>query len=214
MRVMSKIWRHLRISLMFALVPTAICVIAWAERVTLLQGAADLWAVSDPITEADAAVVLGGGLDMRPFIAADLYQKGLVRKILVSQAEDGRAVQIGAVSGHTMANVNVLRKLGIPDAAIEIFGNGNKNTRDEAVALAKWTKQHPVYTIIIPVEPFFSRRARWIFTREFLGTKVNVEILSSDPPDGYSRAQWWRTSEGVITFESEVLKYLYYRVTY
>ena len=55
----------------------------------MLQGVADLWVVSDPITRADAAVVLGGGADLRPFVAADLYAKGLVHKILVSQVQDG-----------------------------------------------------------------------------------------------------------------------------
>src|SRR5258708_6351146 len=36
---------------------------AWAERVLLFRGAAELWIVSDAVSSADAAVVLGGGLD-------------------------------------------------------------------------------------------------------------------------------------------------------
>ena len=35
-----------------------------------LRKAADLWIVSDPITHADAIVVLGGDFQMRPWIAA------------------------------------------------------------------------------------------------------------------------------------------------
>jgi hypothetical protein len=52
---------------------------AWLERVPLLRGAANLWIVSDEATHADAVVVLGGGLEERPFIAADVYHKGLAR---------------------------------------------------------------------------------------------------------------------------------------
>ncbi len=63
----------------------------------MLRGAANLWVVSDPITPADAVVVLGGGVDVRPFAAADLYEKGLINKILVSRARDGRSVDIGAL---------------------------------------------------------------------------------------------------------------------
>jgi hypothetical protein len=37
-----------------------------------LRGA---WVVSDSIAPADAIVVLGGGLETRPFAAADLYTK-------------------------------------------------------------------------------------------------------------------------------------------
>jgi hypothetical protein len=51
----------------------SLCAAAWIEREALLRGAADLWIVSDPVTPADAVVVLGGGIDMRPFVAADLY---------------------------------------------------------------------------------------------------------------------------------------------
>ncbi len=58
---------------------------AWIERVPLLRGAANLWVVSDPITPADAVVVLGGGVDVRPFAAADLYEKGVINRILVSR---------------------------------------------------------------------------------------------------------------------------------
>ena len=48
---------------------------AWLEREALFQRLTDLWIVSDPITRGDAVVVLGGGLEYRPFVAADLYKK-------------------------------------------------------------------------------------------------------------------------------------------
>jgi hypothetical protein len=44
----------------------------WLDREPLLRGATNLWIISDPITHADAAVVLGGGPEIRPLVAADL----------------------------------------------------------------------------------------------------------------------------------------------
>jgi hypothetical protein len=79
--------------------------VAWVERAPLLREAADLWIVSDPIAPADVAVALGGGLDVRPFAAAELYRKRLVKRILVSQVAEGRAVAIGAEPGYTEANL-------------------------------------------------------------------------------------------------------------
>ena len=84
---------------------------------------ADLWIVSDKVTHADAAVVLGGGLEVRPFAAADLYRKGLVNKVLISQVEEDRVASIGVVPGHTEINRQVLLKLGVPADAIETFGD-------------------------------------------------------------------------------------------
>jgi uncharacterized SAM-binding protein YcdF (DUF218 family) len=186
---------------------------AWLAREPLLRGAADLWIVSDDVTQADAVAVLGGQIEMRPFAAADLYHRGLVKKILVSSNEEDRAAVIGAVQGHTEANRRVLLKLGVPENAIETFGQANKTTRDEAIALREWVERHGASSIIIPTEVFAARRVRWVFDREFAGTGICIQVLSLEPPE-YTRREWWRTAAGLITFQNEVIKYIYYRLEY
>jgi DUF218 domain len=187
--------------------------LAWAERAPLLRGAADLWIVSDPITPADVAVVLGGGVDVRPFAAAALYHQGLVKKILVSQVADGRAVAIGAELGHTEINRQVLLKLGVPADAIETFGKANKNTKEEALALLEWSQRHASRALIIPVGSFEARRVHWTFRHEFAGQPVRIEISAFDSPQ-YVRANWWATERGIVEFQNEILKFIYYRLKY
>src|SRR5262249_41096738 len=149
---------------------------AWLEREALLRGLTDLWIVSDPVTPADAVVVLGGGLEDRPLVAAELYQKGLVKKILVSRVTDnGRAVRIGATLGHTDLNRRVLMILGVPDTAIEMFGTENRDTEDEARALKNWAQQNAVSVLIVPTELFSARRISGIVRREFQGTGIRIE---------------------------------------
>ena len=65
-----------------------------------MRGAADLWIVSDPVTRSDAVVVLGGQIEVRPFVAAELYKRGLVTKVLVSQVAETRSSKIGGIPGH------------------------------------------------------------------------------------------------------------------
>jgi vancomycin permeability regulator SanA len=186
----------------------------WVERKVLLLTAAELWIVSDPVSHADAAVVLGGGLDGRPFVAAKLYEQGLVKTILVSQVDDNSpAVAIGVGAGHTEANRQVLLKLGVPATAIDTFGMANKNTKDEAVALHAWAERHHASAIIIPVEIFAARRVRWMFDREFSGQLVQIAVQSFDPPN-YARTSWWQNEYGLIAFQNEILKYIYYRLKY
>jgi uncharacterized SAM-binding protein YcdF (DUF218 family) len=186
----------------------------WVERKSLFLAAADLWIVSDPMSHADAAVVLGGGLDSRPFVAAKLYEQGLVKKILVSQVDDnGPAVALGVSAGHTEANRQVLLKLGVPASAIDTFGMANKNTKDEAVALHAWAERHHASAIIIPTEIFAARRVRWMFDREFTGQPIRIAVQSFDPPN-YARTSWWQNEYGVIAFQNEFLKYIYYRLKY
>jgi uncharacterized SAM-binding protein YcdF (DUF218 family) len=186
---------------------------AWLLREPVFLGATDLWIVSDAVSRADAIVVLWGGLATRPFVAAELWRRGLADKILISQAPEERAVSMGAMPSHTELNREILLKLGIPAGVIETFGTANKNTREEAVALREWAERNAASAFIIPTEIFPARRVRWIFRREFSGTTVSIEVPSIEPPD-YTRWDWWKTEHGLVAFQNEVLKYIYYRLKY
>src|SRR2546426_12403079 len=109
--------------------------VGWLGRESLLRKAADLWVVSDPLTRADAIVVLGGNSQTRPREAAELYRQGLANKVLVSRT--GRLGQSAPGVGPSDCELNraALLKLGVPDSAIEAFGKASANTREEAVAL-------------------------------------------------------------------------------
>jgi uncharacterized SAM-binding protein YcdF (DUF218 family) len=182
----------------------------WLLREPVLSGAANLWIVSDPVSRANAIVVLGGGLETRPFVAAELWRRGLADKILISQPPEERAVSIGAMPSHSELNREILLKLGVPAGVIETFAVASKNTRGEAVALREWTEQNGASAFIIPSEIFPARRVRWIFRREFSGMAVRIEVPSVDPP-GYTRWDW---SKKEHAFQNEVLKYIYYRLKY
>ena len=191
-----------------------LCAAGWIWRAAILRSAADLWIVSDPITTADAIVVLGGGENLRPFVAADLYAKGSVKKILLSQVRESPSVEIGALTSDTEDMRKVLLKLGVPDSAIETFGEANRNTWEEAVALKGWADRNTASVLIVPTEIFSARRVRWMFLHEFSGKGIRIEVPSFDPSALYTRADWWRNEEGVIAFQNEILKYLYYRLKY
>jgi uncharacterized SAM-binding protein YcdF (DUF218 family) len=161
----------------------------------------------------DAVVVLGGGLATRPFVAAELWRRGLADKILISQGPEDRAVSMGAMPSHTELNREILLKEGVPAGVIETFGTANKNTRDEAVALREWSERNAASVFIIPTEIFPARRVRWIFRREFFGTTVSIEVPSFEPP-AYTRRDWWKTEHGLVAFQNEFLKHIYYRLKY
>jgi uncharacterized SAM-binding protein YcdF (DUF218 family) len=175
--------------------------VGWVGRESLLQETADLWIVSDPLTHADAIVVLGGSYQTRPPAAADLYRRGLANKVLVSHWSDWQF------------NRAALLRLGVPASAIEAFGKAATNTREEAVALRQWAEQNAASVFIIPSEPFTARRVQWIFRREFSNWPVTIEVQPFAPPD-YSAEGWWKTEQGSMAFRGEILKYLYYRFRY
>jgi len=186
----------------------------WLEREALLQGAADLWTVSDPVTPSDVVVVLPDDDRRltRLFVAAELYKKGLVTKVLVSRVSAKRHERLLAIPGGSEFDRVMLQRLAVPDADIETFGQGNVNMKEQAVALRDWANGHDISSMVIATELFASRRTRRTFNRAFSGSSVRVKVLAFEPD--YTRADWWKTDEGMIAFDKEVMKYLYYRFKY
>jgi uncharacterized SAM-binding protein YcdF (DUF218 family) len=175
-------------------------------RAALLPAAGRAWVVSDQLEPADAAAVLGGGLETRPAAAAQLFTAGIVRQILVSDGGTGE-------DERRNPDREQLIKLGIPAAAITQFSIDPGNTYGEARALALWALRHHVQRIIVPTEIFPSRRVQWIMRRELghVGVGVTVEALA---PRSYDLKDWWKNPQGIDNFRSEIIKYLYYRVAY
>jgi hypothetical protein len=60
---------------------------------------------------------------------------------------------------------------------------------------------------------FSARRVRWIFQRELSGRGVTIEVPSFEPL-GYTRGEWWKAEQGVVAFQNELIKYIYYRLKY
>jgi uncharacterized SAM-binding protein YcdF (DUF218 family) len=185
---------------------------AWIARAPLLTGVADAWIVSDPPGPADAVAIFGGGFDTRPFEAADYYKQGLVTRILISDVAPTRAEQLGATKPRTRLEHAILLKLGVPDSAIETFGHGLTNTYDEALALRDWAVRTGARGIMVPTENFSARRVRWVLLRVF-PDNVTIRVPAIERGD-YRRDDWWKSEKGVVAFQNEVLKQMYYRLKY
>lgn len=76
-----------------------------------------------------------------------------------------------------------------------------------------WADRTGAQRIIVPTEIFSTRRTRWMLHRAFDGTAVSITVPALDPA-AYDRDNWWRSERGIIAFQNELLKYLYYRLRY
>jgi uncharacterized SAM-binding protein YcdF (DUF218 family) len=199
-------------ALVAAVLVLSLGVAGWLARTALLRAAADAWIVSDPPMKADAVAVFGGGLDDRPFAAAEYYRSGLVKKVLVSNVRVGPAAQLGAIKSDTAATRDILLKLGVADDDITVFGDSLANTHDEVLALREWARRAGARGLIVPTEIFSARRVRWMLHHAF-GDDFTISVPALDPAQ-YHRDDWWRQSEGIVAFQNEILKYIYYRARY
>jgi hypothetical protein len=185
---------------------------AWAGRDRLLLSAVNLWIVSDPIAPADVVAVFGGGLAGRPWAAAEYYRQGLVKKVLVSNGHQSPAEKLDVRPSEAALTEGVLRELGVPASAIETFGNDLANTHQEVLALQVWAERNNARSIIVPTEIFSTRRVRWMLHRAFGGGLV-IRVVALNPPQ-FRQDNWWRHPQGIIAFRTEILKYIFYRLSY
>jgi uncharacterized SAM-binding protein YcdF (DUF218 family) len=195
------------------LIFAALCIALFVFRHPLMSLAARWWIISDPVDKADAVVVLGGGLDQRPFIAAELFTTGKVPLVLVAEPALGPATKMNLTPADIDVTVGILEKQGVPGSAIQHFGNSVRSTRDEAAGLHEWLKSHPVKRVVIPTEPFHTRRVKWIFSRELKDTGVELAVVAIPNPR-YNAERWWENEESMMSFFSEMVKSFYYHMHY
>jgi uncharacterized SAM-binding protein YcdF (DUF218 family) len=187
--------------------------VACVFRAPLLTGLAEVWVVNDPAAKADAIVILGGGLENRPFAAAKLFHDGVAPQILYMDVRLSPAEELGITLPEKEQTRRILLSKNVPETAMTMIGTNVASTYDESRAVRAWIDKSGAKSIIIPTDPFHTRRVRWIFGRELRGTKTVIHVVAIDPLR-YRINDWWQHEEGVIAFQNEVIKYLYYRIEY
>ena len=123
---------HRRIWPLISVMTILTTVICWIERSPVPRESAALWMVSDPLVHADAIVVMGGGVDQRPFLAAHLYREGLAEQILVANVKLRPSEKLGKIPPHADLNREVLLKFGMPQEAIMGSGTNVSSAFDKS----------------------------------------------------------------------------------
>ena len=182
-------------------------------RSPLLTGLANAWIVNEPLAKADAIVVLGGGLEIRPFEAARLYHEGLAPKILLMDVKPSPTTKLGITSPEKDLTRQVLLKKEVPDSDCITIGDGVANTYDESRAVRTWLEKTGAKKVLIPTDLFHTRRVRWLFRKQLKGTGGTVTVRAV-APEQYQATNWWRHEEGLIAFQNEVVKSAYYHLKY
>jgi uncharacterized SAM-binding protein YcdF (DUF218 family) len=92
-------------------------------------------------------------------------------------------------------------------------GDGVATTYDESRAVRAWLATNNAKSILIVTDLSHTRRAKWIFSKELKGTGVQVYVHAIRPSE-YALTNWWQHEEGVIAFQNEFLKDIYYHFKY
>ena len=184
-------------------------------RAPILRAAAHGWIIDEPAIPAQAIVILGGGEEYRPFAAAELYKKGIAPIILVPKVELDATQTLGLRPTTTQIILGVLKSQGVPDTSIQLYGDNVGSTRDEAVGVQTWVAaQNPPLSpavLVIPTDPFATRRTNAFFEKTL--PNLDIRVIVTTPKD-IDVETWWTQERSLISFQNEVIKWLFYKVKY
>lgn len=191
----------------------AACALAWLLRAPILTGVARYLSVRDPLQPAEAIFVFGGDPDIRPYAAAALYHRGLAPRVLVPGMETGRLAADGLIPTQTELFLRVLKKQGVPDAAVQVLTTpgGTASTTDDARVLRDWVRRTHARRVIAVTTTYHTRRARLSLRRALKGTDVRVMMYGA-PTRGYTERNWWKSEAGMVTYVNEYLKLARYKL--
>jgi len=205
--------RWLRRICVLLLVGCGLVLAGFLLRAPLLTALAKSWVVNDPVTKADAIVVLGGKPELRPFEAARLYQMGVAPRILYMDVKLSPQAEKGIVISERELTHRILLSNNVPETALVAVGNAVASTFDESRAVLAWMEKTGATSVIVPTDLSHTRRVRWIFRKELSSAKKHAYVEAITPSQ-YNVTNWWKNEGGLIAFQEEFIKLIYYKLEY
>jgi len=182
-------------------VVVAVLGILYAVHPRLLTFAGHWLDVGEPlVTPVDGVMVLGGEANTRPFLAAAIYRAGFARSVLVPEGIAPPAESEDALPAEHQVVRQVLLLRGVPMDSIHELDGPVDSTRDEAMALGRYLKKHPIERIAVVTSNFHTRRAGAIF-RE-LAPDLTILVVAAQDKD-FTADGWWHGRQGQKTFLME-----------
>jgi uncharacterized SAM-binding protein YcdF (DUF218 family) len=167
-----------------------------------------------PLEKADAIFILAGTVAERPLEAADLYKDGYAPHILVTRDLPEPAVIIAGTRGAALPqrfelNLEMLKKLGVPESALVVPERVHDNTASEAETLREVAAQMGWKRVIVVTSTYHLRRVAIACRRQLRGTGIQI-VLRATRYDPAVPDRWWTRRSDIRWVVSEVPKVVAY----
>lgn len=202
--------RLLARGLLFALLLLVLLAAAACPR------AAQFLIIDEPLRPADAIVVLAGARVERWLEAAELYREGFAPALVLSSGIiESAEIQLRERGVEYPKETDLVRnamvQMGIPAAAITVFGEPVDNTAHEAAQAHRLARERGWRSVIVVTSKYHTRRARYAFQRELGPSGISVQVRGSRYDDAQPN-RWWKSRSDFRFVTWELPKLLAYRL--
>lgn len=175
-----------------ALVLVALAVVAHGPALRLIGRAL---VVEDPVTKADAIVVVAGGTPSREETAATLFREGLAPDVVLSNPFTPDRVRHLIAMGARRLDYQgearvVLEHRGVPAKAIVALPQPVKTTEAELKAVGELARSRGWRRVILVTSPQHSRRVKLVWWRQAPPDIQSIVRIAQD--DDFLDGDWWR----------------------
>lgn len=183
----------------------ALLLILLAGHRPILRGLGKALVVDEPLTAADAILVLGGGGGSRHDRAVALYQQGLAPLVISS----GDEIELPGFA-HTYAEYGAEYMIarGVPANAVQVQ-NDVTSTREEALAMRQLAEQRGYRALLIVTDNYHSGRARLTFRKAFRHSDIRLAFVAATP-DWLHWDRWWTEERSLLVVLQEYVKLGFY----
>lgn len=163
----------------------------------------------DALQAADAMIVLSGGSFDRGNEAVRIFKHGFVPVIICPGGNKAYEFEILNMNlkESEVTKLNLVRQ-GVPDSAIQVIPEGS-STAEEAKFLYPHIKSKQYKKVILLTSLYHTRRARKVFEKVFEDSGV-VFVVRGSKSSRFDEYAWWKTEDGLIAMNNEMVKVFYY----
>jgi uncharacterized SAM-binding protein YcdF (DUF218 family) len=171
-----------------------------------LRGAGRWLVRDDPLSRADAVVVLSGSMPYRAEEAARVFRMGYAPEVWVSRpvSPAGELEKLGIhFVGEEEYSREILIHEGVPEKAVDIFPDVIVDTEQEVEEVVRQMRRTGKTKVIIVTSPEHTRRVRTLWRK--LAQDNTKAIVHAAPEDPFDADHWWRNTTDAFAVVREYL---------
>lgn len=169
--------------------------------------------IGQPPEKADYVLVLPGGSDTRPYVAAALVKAGYAGEVILLKC---KVTPDDLLTGHPPSHEieqRVLRSRGVPADRVRVLETATESTFSDAECLRAFLSVRNGSTALVVTNDYHTRRTRFAFRKVFTTERDKLRFVSA-PTDRFRAANWWRHKTGLQAYVGEYLKLAFYTFRY
>jgi uncharacterized SAM-binding protein YcdF (DUF218 family) len=165
------------------------------------------WLVrEDPLSHADAIVVLSGSMPARAEEAAKIFHMSCAPEVWVSRPGSAGA-ELGKLgisyAGEEEYNRQILIHEGVPANAVRVFPDSIVDTEEEVEEVSRQLRAQNKKSVIIVTSPQHTRRAKALWRR--LAETNQTAIVRAAWEDNFDADHWWRNTRDAFSVVREMM---------